>query len=1204
MKPSCNAITQVTCLKRNCQFGLFLLSVWSVCCSSASAAFNCSRTLTADVVAIDQPLMFNRLGAQNINGMVYALRRDVVDDSSSPRPLTEEGIIAKPGHVFLRPDKRPRPLVLRVSAGDCLTVKFQNLLSHNANPKSKPLIPLDPAHSIPFSSQDPSDTIPSGVVPALTGSSAQKPLPQIGSNEAVGINVESVVPSFNLMKDQHNPSKHVAVDDQVTDRFAGFHVQGMQLVNNIDDDSSMVGKNANSLAAPTDSIAPGESKNYTLYAEKEGTFLVTSHGATFGSDGTAGNSTNGLFGSVNVEPVGARFYRSQVTDEEMRLAASADSEHIGGVGQSKVTPSGQPIIDYEAIYPNTQPWLAEGKNGLPILNMVTASNEIVHSDINAVIAGPDMDGTWYKQCPPKLKDGDKDLEWSKDKWTTCPYPLERIGRQNPSLPNRLEAFREFTVVFHDEMAKTNAFEPFYDRSAAANNPLGHTLKAVGDVFMINYGSGGIGSEIIANRLGVGPMHDCLGCNAEEFFLTSHAVGDPAMVVDIPANFGLENCKPHADPNGGPTLYTDDGNPNGPNTLCAAIGPKATRAYYPDDPSNVHHSYISDHVKFRNLHTGKEHHIFHLHNHQWLYNPNDDNANYLDAQAVGPGSGYTYEINFGGSGNRNKSAGDAIFHCHLYPHFAQGMWELWRNHDVFEAGTPLEVSGSLTGYHSTPFALQDGMPMKDPTNSEYRLRSLPDGEILVGTPIPALVPLPAKAMAPMPGKVYVVENSGRRVSKFDPTTGKELQKVAAASVAKVDRSDTDASLIDHTKTPLGNEINPTGLKNPGFPFWIAGVEHSVGQRPPTPPLDMMPDLNGNNENGGWDGGLPRHTLDGTSVAVTAAGGKLEDAVIQNETRFDLSKATKIAKPIWFPEDGTELERVAMAFHAVRNHPSSKLTMNGTSQDKNSDGTPVNFVTNGSGRPVAGAPFHEPCIDDQGMVMKAGHKGKFFDGSDGFATFGSSPFNADNPRVYKGADIQFDAVINKAGWHYPQERIIALWEDAKPIITKAKAPEPLVMRNNTFDCTMYLHTNLVPDKFEMDDYEVRTSTDIIGQHIHLPKWDLSTTDGSGNGWNYEDGTLAPGAVVERIESINKFNEFNRKAGIAAEIKDVEGNPVYTSENLISNKKNPPISKLGSMRLYSWNRRVQVGNTTKPAFNWVIEARLVTVAVVMVVPLAGRQ
>jgi hypothetical protein len=54
-------------------------------------------------------------------------------------------------------------------------------------------------------------------------------------------------------------------------------------------------------------------------------------------------------------------------------------------------------------------------------------------------------------------------------------------------------------------------------------------------------------------------------------------------------------------------------------------------------------------------------------------------------------------------------------------------------------------------------------------------------------------------------------------------------------------------------------------------------------------------------------------------------------------------------------------------------------------------------------------------------------------------------------------------------------------------------------------------------------VRTPTDIIGQHIHLPKWDLTTNDGAANGWNYEDGALAPGMVQERIAAINHFNEL---------------------------------------------------------------------------------
>ena len=36
------------------------------------------NTVVADVVAIDMPMVFNRLGAQNVNWQMYALRHDLV----------------------------------------------------------------------------------------------------------------------------------------------------------------------------------------------------------------------------------------------------------------------------------------------------------------------------------------------------------------------------------------------------------------------------------------------------------------------------------------------------------------------------------------------------------------------------------------------------------------------------------------------------------------------------------------------------------------------------------------------------------------------------------------------------------------------------------------------------------------------------------------------------------------------------------------------------------------------------------------------------------------------------------------------------------------------------------------------------------------------------------------------------------------------
>ena len=45
--------------------------------------------------------------------------------------------------------------------------------------------------------------------------------------------------------------------------------------------------------------------------------------------------------------------------------------------------------------------------------------------------------------------------------------------------------------------------------------------------------------------------------------------------------------------------------------------------------------------------------------------------------------------------------------------------------------------------------------------------------------------------------------------------------------------------------------------------------------------------------------------------------------------------------------------------------------------------------------------------------------------------------------------------------------------------------------------------------------------IGQHIHLVWFDVTSSDGSGNGFNYEDGTFSPDEVIERIHAIRKQN-----------------------------------------------------------------------------------
>src|SRR6185295_6652452 len=164
-----------------------------------------------------------------------------------------------------------------------------------------------------------------------------------------------------------------ADDDQPATRTASIHAVGLNLRNSILDDGSNVGTNPSSL------VAPGNSITYTLYAEKEGNFLIYSTAATTGGEGDGGSLPMGLFGSINVEARGAEWYRSQVTEKDLSLATKKNAD-----GTPMLSPGKQPIIDYDAVYPanSTRP------AGTPILKMLDANNNIVHTDLNAIITGP------------------------------------------------------------------------------------------------------------------------------------------------------------------------------------------------------------------------------------------------------------------------------------------------------------------------------------------------------------------------------------------------------------------------------------------------------------------------------------------------------------------------------------------------------------------------------------------------------------------------------------------------------------------------------------------------------------------------------------------------------------------------------------------------------------------------------------------------
>jgi hypothetical protein len=273
-------------------------------------------------------------------------------------------------------------------------------------------------------------------------------------------------------------------------------------------------------------------------------------------------------------------------------------------------------------------------------------------------------------------------------------------------------------------------------------------------------------------------------------------------------------------------------------------------------------------------------------------------------------------------------------------------------------------------------------------------------------------------------------------------------------------------------------------------------------------------------GGWDGGLPRHAL----LGYVSGGLSLD-----TQNRLDFSKNIEIAQPVYFPEIGTDMEKVSMAYHSVRMRPSAKqnLAAAGGGVIPDAATTPVKFTLNGA-PPVPGAPFHDPCIDDNGDRLLAGVVGDWFDG-DGqnnpaipstLNTKGRSNFSS---RIRAPTRSQTSrSTRSSTRWGTTTRRSASSpCEDVRPTVNKQRPPEPLVMRFNTFDCGV-LHANLVPHEFELTTSRcarrptssASTSTCRSGSH-HRRR--------CGKRLELRGRHALARCRAERIRAINEFNEL---------------------------------------------------------------------------------
>lgn len=1083
-----------------------------------------NRTVCADIVALDQVLVYNRFGSFNPYGMIFALRRDVTPMSDLPEALTADdcdlllgtetpGGKLDAGMVRLKDCKRARPLTLRANVGDLLHVRLDNLLRESAPGISKTF-----CRKLGKQGYSLLELVRDWV---SLGDAKQEEHGEALCDEA-------------KMLDDPDPKSEGG--DWPRTRGVNFAIQGLRAV---DPNGGEPNKSCLGLKA----VEPGSYVDCFYAVLREGPYFLASTAASSGGEGDGGSLTHGLFGAVVAEPKNTNWYRSQVT----RRAFDEVWGSVRGADQG-------PLISVSKAGDMSAYDMLDGE-GVPILNMLqkkeTGAFEIVHSDLNAII----------HRAPGAPVHGQEDGV----------------------------IYREFSVFFHDEL-KTFVTRNYEELGLFAEGQ----LAGVKDGFAINYGSSGMGAMVLANRKGIGPAADCVECLYEEFFLTSWANGDPALLEQ-----------------------------------------------FSDDPSNVHHSYLNDPVVFRNFHAGpKETHVFHLHAHQWFSGNDKNRGAYLDSQTVGPQQGFSYRIYGGGmelyrrgqdgekgwydtlgSGNRNRTVGDSIFHCHLYPHFAQGMWELWRVHDTLEDGSRKLPDGQLEPGLSLAELRPDvrGKSREgsvNPVNGAWNAPRTDNDKLAareLGTPIPAVVPLPGQPWPVLP-------------TYGDPNTPADAETVDAM---------------------------------PGYPFYVAG---RPGHRPPQAPMDIARTPGNGAGDEFHDGGLPRHVVasgerkfpftvpdlgrDPTAAKMSDArnGGKKTDREVRQEQIVakalalgDMSMKIDKLKLVLLDYDGTPLERAAMAFHHNGTAPNGELTL------KAADGSPAKFdpVLGGytsvggvypvNGAPAKpGAPFADPCgapdshatlVKDAGVYsydgrvvltprkhskpdtteaglriatdlevtrwvrrLKSGakpedrprlytldadgngveivgpvvisEKDPFLEGTSLAAAFTADPAVV-GYRRYEASAVQLDLVTNRAGWHDPQARINVLTKNSgrykagagfdedrmakgrfSPVISADE--EPFFFRALSGECIEFKHTNELPKELELDDFQVKTPTDTIGQHIHLVKFDVTSSDGSGNGFNYEDGTFAPDEIALRIcAAKNEGTATNAdRQPSALELREVKG------------------------------------------------------------------
>jgi hypothetical protein len=585
----------------------------------------------------------------------------------------------------------------------------------------------------------------------------------------------------------------VTFTNRISGRRVGMHVDGV-LKDVADSDGAHVGNN------PDSTVAPGATRTYTWFAQREGQFAINDYGSGTAFDlepitGVADSTSHGLYGGLVVLPAGFSWH----DPETGRNLLAPDGHGLGAPVYADAHGPAQAddFRDYALVFLDEPEGVCAPGGGtadpcpvprFPTTGLPDASfgfnyrTEPLRNRLRAV-----LDHQAGKQVT--LPNGTVILPEDHfcDGWTNDQTAAENAARIGPATRP------------HDRGLSSCLGEESHLQSWAFGDQ-GKLTESVDetDVLTLSGVSGGSFRLTLREPTLVGPLTadgsavDTAAARFRDEVTTTTAIPYGASAAEVqqalmrlrvlPMTPGHVPAAGDIDVTGGPGSYTIafgqhfagrdvelgvDGSALTGTAIQASVsdtapGARKGRIVVLSD-ALLPKAYRGDPVHMRLIHAGvKETHPFHQHTNRWRQESADPLSTRLDVQSIGPGQ--TFDLVYeGGAGEAitadpgnlaagakamqdwvaagrpdlaalaitKASNGDQVFHCHLYPHFAQGFWAALR---VFDRQRPAQGSLWPAG---VPRTYADATPLEPlEVLPDYDLETTaPDGTRVGLTPLP-------------------------------------------------------------------------------------------------------------------------------------------------------------------------------------------------------------------------------------------------------------------------------------------------------------------------------------------------------------------------------------------------------------------------------------------------------------------------------------